>query len=123
LERLKDIHNHLFLRESVTAKTVTELSTKKGINMDKLATAILKIIYDNGPKVMTSQIYNAIEKGDYYRLQDHHLEKTVYGGRPAYQHEVRSYLSNMVKDGLAERLVRGVYGITESGKKAIGNKY
>lgn len=90
--------------------------------MDNFATAILKIIYDNGPKIMTSQIYKVLEGANYYRLQEHHLEKTIYGGRLAYQHQVRSYLSNMVQDGLAERLERGVYGITELGKKAIENR-
>jgi len=81
--------------------------------------AILKIIRDHGPEVKTSQIYQALEGGDYLELKAHQLKETIYGGRPAYQHEVRSYLSNMVQEGFADRIERGVYRITGLGIKEL----
>jgi restriction endonuclease Mrr len=87
--------------------------------MESIETAILRIIFDHRSQVSTSQIYKALEAGGYFKLQEHHLTETIYGGRPAYQHEVRSYLSNMVQKGLVERLAWGVYGITELGKRKI----
>jgi hypothetical protein len=95
--------------------------TGRRIDVENMAKAILRIIYDYGPKVRTSQIYKALEAGRYFTLQEHHLEETRYGGRPAYQHAVRSYLSNIVQEGLADRLERGVYEITQSGRKVIEN--
>jgi len=81
-------------------------------NMENLGTAILQIIKDHGAQASNSQIYTALEGGNYFKLQERHLRATIYGGRPAYQHEVRSYLSNLVQEGLITRLSRGVYEIT-----------
>jgi hypothetical protein len=50
-----------------------------GVNMTDigLGIAILKIIRDCEPEVNTSQIYKAIEEGDYFRLEKHHLKETI----------------------------------------------
>lgn len=88
--------------------------------MKNLETALLRIINDRGTQACNSQIYKALEGGNYFKLQKHHLRETIYGGRPAYQHEVRSYLSNLVQEGRIRRLSRGEYEITESGKSNIG---
>jgi len=40
-------------------------------------------------------------------LTDEHWAETRHGGRPAYQHAVRSYVSNMARAGDLQRLSRG----------------
>jgi DNA-binding PadR family transcriptional regulator len=39
------------------------------------------------------------------------------GNRPKYQQVVRSYISDLIEQGLVERLARGHYLITDAGKK------
>ena len=87
--------------------------------MESIGIAILRIIHSRGSEASTTQIYASLERGDFFELQKHHWQETIYGGRPAYQHEVRSYLSNMVQSGEIVRLSRGVYAITEKGEKQI----
>jgi hypothetical protein len=79
--------------------------------------AILICIRDIGNEAMLQQIYRTI--GKYIELGPEHLKETPYGGRPAYQHAVRSYISNLCDSGYLLRLDRGVYSITEKGKKRI----
>jgi restriction endonuclease Mrr len=79
--------------------------------------AILSCVNDLGTEVMLQQIYRRI--GNYITLTENHLRPTVYGGRPAYQHEVRGYISNLYEKGRLQRLDRGVYSITEKGRKFI----
>jgi len=87
--------------------------------MENMETALLRIINNRGLQVSNSQIYKALEDGNYFKLQDQHLRATIYGGRPAYRHEVRSYLANLRKKGLIKRVSRGECEITESGKNNI----
>lgn len=42
-----------------------------------------------------------------------------WGERPDYQHTVRSFLTGMVRNGLATRVDRGTYGITDAGRKRL----
>jgi hypothetical protein len=79
--------------------------------------AILSCINGLGKEVTLQQIYRRI--GNYITLTEDHLKATVHGGRPAYQHEVRSYISNLCEEGYLQRLDKGVYSITEKGKKFI----
>lgn len=82
-----------------------------------LEAAILKIINSKKEKATTREIYSALEKGKYYTLRDNQLAETIYEGRPAYQHEVRSYLSNLCQKGLLKWISRGYYALeAESGK-------
>ncbi|MFH1596237.1 MAG: winged helix-turn-helix domain-containing protein [Pseudomonadota bacterium] len=80
-------------------------------------TAILMCVRDIGKEAMLQQIYRKI--GNYIQLSNKHLEGTQYGGRPAFQHEVRSFISNLCDSGYLVRLDRGVYSITEKGLKRI----
>ena len=69
---------------------------------------LLKIISGHNGAVSTQDIYKALETGRY--LNTHEMRSTPqYGGRPAYQHSIRSYLSKMVKDGSIEKVGRGEY--------------
>ncbi len=45
-------------------------------------------------------------------LTERHLRITKWGERPAYQHLVRSYISNMCDSGLLHRTSRGRYKVT-----------
>jgi hypothetical protein len=79
--------------------------------------AILTCINDLGKEVMLQQIYGRI--GSYVPLTEDYLRATVHGGRPAYQHEVRSYISNLCEKGDLLRVDIGCYSLTEQGKKRI----
>lgn len=76
---------------------------------------ILRIIAERGGKATTEQIYEDLEAGKFVQLDESQLKVTRYGGRPAYQHEVRSFLSNLAQAGKLTRIVRGRYGLTEKG--------
>lgn len=52
-------------------------------------------------------------------LTPEHLRETIWGGRPAYQHQVRSHISNLCEAGDLRRVGRGRYRITERGLKRI----
>jgi len=45
-------------------------------------------------------------------LTEKHLRITKWGGRPAYHHIVRSYISNMCQDTSLHQTLRGRYKIT-----------
>jgi uncharacterized protein YwgA len=74
-------------------------------------------IRDIGSKAMLQQIYRKI--GNHIELTPKHLEGTQYGGRPAFQHEVRSFISNLCDSGYLIKLDRAEYSLTEKGKKRI----
>ncbi len=77
--------------------------------------AILEIINGLGGDGCLQEIYAKLE--EFYPLSDHALRETIYGGRPGYQHEVRSFISNLCKKGDLVRLERGCYSLTEKGRK------
>ena len=60
-----------------------------------------------------------LESGAFVGLGPENLRKTNYGGRPAYQHQVRSHLTNLTQSGDLKKLDRGVYSITAAGRKRI----
>ncbi len=45
------------------------------------------------------------------QLTDKHLRSTQHGGRPAYQHQVRSHLSNLCQRGTVMRVRTAVYAL------------
>jgi len=76
--------------------------------------AILEILYHLGGKGCLQEIYGVLEER--YPLDEHALRATVYGGRPAYQHQVRSHISNLCQKGQLVRVERGCYSLTEGGR-------
>lgn len=81
--------------------------------------AILKSIDSRGGKADTKEIYTDMKSGDFIKLNENHLQTTIYGGRPAYQHQVRSHLSNLIEAGDIQKVSRGAYSITARGRKRI----
>ena len=79
--------------------------------------AILKCINTLGGKASLTEIYQKI--GEFILLNEYHLRKTIWGGRPAYQHQIRSHLSNLCDSGDIYRISRGFYSITAKGHNRI----
>jgi hypothetical protein len=87
--------------------------------------AILRIVdalQSTKGMVSTTDIYRALEQGTFKELTEQDLRKpSEWGGKPAYQYMVRTYLSRLVraKKPDLDRVSRGVYRITEKGKGRI----
>jgi repressor of nif and glnA expression len=81
--------------------------------------AILRIIESKGGRADTQDIYKELERGSFITLSENDWRETAYGGRPAYQHQVRSHLSNLTQAGNLRRVARGTYALTEKGLKRI----
>lgn len=81
--------------------------------------AILKSIEHRGGEADTQQIYTDMESGAFITLTENDLRITKYGGRLAYQHQVRSHLSNLTQSKDIHKVSRGVYSITAKGMKRI----
>ncbi len=79
--------------------------------------AILRCVVAREGTAHCQDIYKDV--GKFISLSPSHLRDTRYGGRPAYQHEVRSYLSNLRRDGALNLVQRGTYKITAFGKASI----
>jgi restriction endonuclease Mrr len=84
--------------------------------------AILKIIHSGGGEADTQHIYSDLEAGAFLRLTEQDLRETVHGGRPAYQHQVRSHLSNLVQAGHLKKVGRGTYSLTPHGLRRVRGK-
>jgi len=54
--------------------------------------------------------------GDFKELSAYHRRATAYGGRPAYEHIVRSNIHNLREAGYLKRVGRGRYCLTDTGK-------
>jgi hypothetical protein len=81
--------------------------------------AILKSIDYRGGEADTQQIYTDMESGTFISLNGNDLRTTKYGDRPAYQHQVRSHLSNLTQSKNIQKVSRGVYSITAKGMRRI----
>ena len=79
--------------------------------MENWQYAINKIIERAGGEADLQYIYAQLP--DFMELTENQLRETIWGGRPAYQHTVRSYISNMCKSGLLRNVSRGRYKIIE----------
>ena len=79
--------------------------------------AILMCVQDLGGKASLRQVYAGI--GQYVALSSRHNKETTWGRRPAYQHEVRSFISGLVTSGQVRRVSRGVYEMTREGEQAL----
>jgi hypothetical protein len=80
---------------------------------------ILRIVLSLGGTVDLQQIYRSLENGKFMRLTEHDLRETQWHSRPAYQHQVRSHISNLAQAGDLAKISRGVYSITEKGRQRI----
>ena len=72
---------------------------------------IYHIIESLGGEARLQEIYKKLP--DFIDLTEGHLRITKWGGRPAYHHIVRSYISNMCQDKLLQSVSRGRYKIVE----------
>lgn len=81
--------------------------------------AILKAIQALGGIATNRVLYQELESGRFISLSAEDLRTTKWDKRPAYQNQVRSHLSNLVKTGDLKREQEGVYAITPLGKKRI----
>ena len=78
------------------------------------AEAILATVDGLGGTATLKQVY--AEVPNYKNLSREHLKETVWSGRPAFQHEVRSFVSGLVASGKMRKVSRGVYQVTEEGR-------
>jgi len=81
--------------------------------MKEWSEAILEAISYLGNEASLSDIYEALET--HFPLTEDNLRTTRYGDRPAYQHEVRSFASKLVREGGLDRVSRGRYRLTRRG--------
>lgn len=84
--------------------------------------AVLKSIEHRGGKASNQQIYLDMESGKFIVMQSDHLRITKHGGRPAYQHQVRSHLANLVETGDLVRPSRGSYKLTAKGQERLNGE-
>lgn len=73
--------------------------------------AICKSIESLGGEADLQEIYRSLR--DRGALTERNGRETRWGGRPAYHHVVRSYISNMCRSGLLRRIGRARYKIVE----------
>lgn len=79
--------------------------------------AILKCINSFGGEARLQQIYERLH--EFIKLTEEHLRKTEWGGRSAYQHQVRSHITNLCQAGEVRRISRGYYSLTDKGLQRI----
>ena len=79
--------------------------------------AILKTYDLLGGNASNQEIYENV--GRSIPLRDDHLKPTVYGGRPAYVHQIRSHIANLVQSGDLNRVDRGRYRLTGQGQRRV----
>ena len=82
--------------------------------------AIIVCLKDLGGRGGLQQIYSRISR--YISLKLTHQKETRWGGRPAFQHQVRSYISNLVKDGTLRKASRGVYELTSKAQDSLSRR-
>jgi hypothetical protein len=82
--------------------------------------AILEAMNSLGGEANLSDVYSVLE--EHYPLSERDLNETVYGRRPAYQHQVRSHISNLLQKELILRQRRGRYSLTFQGRQLYLNE-
>jgi triphosphoribosyl-dephospho-CoA synthetase len=80
--------------------------------------AILKIISSKGGSASLEEIYLQIRH--YVSLTSRHLVITY--GVPAFHHQVRAHVDDLMDKGEVRRTARGVYAITAKGDARINSK-
>lgn len=81
--------------------------------MNEWDEAILEAINSLGNEASLRDIYEVLKK--HFPLSEQNLRSTRHGGRQAYQHEVRSFVSNLMQKGELQRTGRGRYRLTSLG--------
>ena len=79
--------------------------------------SILKSIASFGGEAPLPQIYERIHS--FIEMTNNDLRETQWGGRPAYQHQIRSHISNLCQERSLRRLSRGRYTLTIKGENRI----
>jgi restriction endonuclease Mrr len=85
--------------------------------MNVWETTILKAYQANNGSASNREIYDLIKQ--FIALSPEHLRPTVYGGRPAYVHQVRSHITNLSQSGDLRQLGRGLYELTLKGRRGL----
>lgn len=85
--------------------------------MNRWETAILKTYDLLGGCASNREIYENV--GKFITLTTEHLAPTVYSGRPAYVHQVRSHITNLVQSNDLKKVGRSEYCITVAGRNRI----
>ena len=78
---------------------------------------ILKIISANAGTASLNHIYSELPK--YIKLTTQH--KKIIFKAPAYHHQTRAHIDDLLDSGDIIRTRRGVYTITPKGRLRIGN--
>jgi len=79
--------------------------------------AIVEAINDLGGSGTLQELYQALRQRE--PLTPRHRQPQ-WDHRPAYQHQTRSHVSNLVQKGELVRVARGRYALTEQGKSRVG---
>jgi len=76
--------------------------------------AIREILSHSQGEADLKDIYHILEHN--FSLDSSDTRETRFGGRPAYQHVVRSVMSNLKKSGDVAWVRRGRYRLTDQGR-------
>lgn len=87
------------------------------VGMNTWEVAILKIIASNDGIVSLKHVYG--ELPGHVNLTDEHYEITYYNA-PAYYHQTRAHIADLLNKGEVSRTKRGVYAITQKGWSRVG---
>jgi hypothetical protein len=88
------------------------------VEMNKWEVAILKIIAANDGTASLKHVYGKLPS--YVDLTDNHYEITYKA--PAYHHQTRAHVDDLLDKGELYRAKRGVYSITLKGRSRMGIK-
>ena len=86
--------------------------------MNKWEVAILKIIAVNDGTASLKHVYGELPR--YIDLTDKHYKITY--NAPAYHHQTRAHVDDLLDKGELYRTKRGMYSITLKGRSRIGQK-
>jgi hypothetical protein len=88
--------------------------------MNKWQEGILQAVNALGGEAALQDIYGDLPKQIEFRETD--WRGTKWGGRPAFQHPVRSHVKDLQDIGDLVRVSRAIYAITPKGRGRIGVK-
>ena len=80
--------------------------------------AILQSIHALGGEAGLQDIYRKLPS--FTDITDKDWRETEWGGRPAFQHQVRSHITNLCDAGDLQKVERGRYALTEKGRRRKG---
>lgn len=79
--------------------------------------AILLSINSLDGEASLQEIYRKLPS--FRQFTENEWRETQWGGRPAFQHQVRSHITNLCDAGCLERIGRGQYLLTQAGRRKI----